>query len=696
MSSAGLHIAIFSQKYAESPWCLAELSFMLKTGTPIIPVFYHIKPDDLRWVGKGKGCYAPAFSDHKKKRRYSSKTLSEWKTALERVSNLSGHVLNSNNDDEGKLLKSIVNSVLAKMKRVPLDVAKHPVAVDEIVQDFERTRGKSIQSEEHAQIVGIVGFGGSGKTTLATEIYNRRSSSFPRSSFLHDVRDAAPRNVLHTKQKKLLEDLRVQTAPFDNVKEGKAIVTDRLKSLCMLIVLDDVDHEDQLDGLLPPKESIGSGSLVIVTTREGDVLTKWAITSVYKMQPLQHLHARQLFCWHAFLQPLPQEGFEDLVENCIAVCNGLPLSLKVIGAQLYGKTSRDYWVSQVGKIQRILPKEIMQRLKVSYDALDRDEQEIFLDIACFFIGKRRSSAIAVWDGSGWSGLCSWETLHNKCLVEVDQKERIRMHDHLRDLGRDIATTHSPSRFWSEGQSMHTQGGMSIRGIKAAISQNYELPVCPPPFREYMEMMRISNVRVGLKLLLIKCNAFSQQCQQLSRGLLWLRCYNFEHKYIPSWLSLENIRVLELISPESLETLWEKANPPLQLRELLIKYASLLQSLPRSIGHLKHLKRLFLIGSGTIPLSSLPEEFCLLHSLEYLSFEGCASLSRLPTRFGDLFAGHKKSGDPDSDSGQHISFLDLHSKHTNREMAAGNDYMWKDLSYYSVNFGFVHFSWLCHS
>ncbi|XP_059063968.1 toll/interleukin-1 receptor-like protein [Cryptomeria japonica] len=168
MCTAGLHIAIFSQKYAESPCCLADLSFMLKTGTLILPVFYHVQPDDLRWVGKGKGCYAPAFYHRKMKRRYSSKMLNEWETALERASNLSGQVLNRKNG-------------------VPLEVAKHPVAMDEIVQDFERTRGKSIQSEEHVHIVGIVGFGGSGKTTLATELYNRRSSSFPRSCFLHDV-----------------------------------------------------------------------------------------------------------------------------------------------------------------------------------------------------------------------------------------------------------------------------------------------------------------------------------------------------------------------------------------------------------------------------------------------------------------------------------------------------------------------------
>ncbi|XP_059063967.1 disease resistance protein TAO1-like [Cryptomeria japonica] len=168
-----------------------------------------------------------------------------------------------------------------------------------------------------------------------------------------------------------------------------------------------------------------------------------------------------------------------------------------------------------------------------------------------------------------------------------------------------------------------------------ISRKHELPSCPPPFREYMEMMRISNVRVGLELLLIKYNDFSQEFQQLSRGLLWFRCSNFEHRYIPSWLSLDNIRVLELTSPESLETLWEEAHPPLQLRELLIKYASILQSLPRSIGHLKHLKRLSLVDTGMVPLSSLPEEFCLLHSLEHLSLEACPELSRLSNHFGDL-------------------------------------------------------------
>lgn len=39
IKSASVHVAIFSPRYAESPWCLKELLLMLETGATIIPVF---------------------------------------------------------------------------------------------------------------------------------------------------------------------------------------------------------------------------------------------------------------------------------------------------------------------------------------------------------------------------------------------------------------------------------------------------------------------------------------------------------------------------------------------------------------------------------------------------------------------------------------------------------------------------------
>ena len=111
-----------------------------------------------------------------------------------------------------------------------------------------------------------------GKTTRAKEIYNRKSSSFHRSSFIHDVRDADSKNSLHAKKNKLLKDLRIQADPFDNKEEGKRTVEKSLKSLNALIVLDDVDHADQLNAFFPLNDVLRSDSLILFTSRYKDVL----------------------------------------------------------------------------------------------------------------------------------------------------------------------------------------------------------------------------------------------------------------------------------------------------------------------------------------------------------------------------------------------------------------------------------------
>ncbi|KAH9305880.1 hypothetical protein KI387_010284 [Taxus chinensis] len=528
--TASLHVAIFSTNYARSPWCLAELSFMLKTGTRIIPLFFHVDPSDLRRVDQGKGIYADAFIQHENKGRYTSKKLQEWKMALQIVSSHSGCVINNNHED-GRVLKNIVNMVFKTMEKEPFQVAKHPVGLDDMVQDFESS---TLESAENVQIVGIVGMGGAGKTTLAKDLYNKKCCSFLNSSFIVDVRDADSRNLLHKKQKKLLKDLGVQVNDlwFDNLEEGKGILESRLRSVSALIVLDDVDHEDQLDALLPTRDCVGSGSLIIITSRELGVLTKWGISSIYRMKALNPFYAKQLFCWHAFLQSYPLQGFEDLVEEFLNVCSGLPLSLKVFGGQVYGK-SKGYWDFQLRKITRILPEDIKQRLKVSYDALGIDEQEAFIDIACFLIGERISFAIAVWDGFDLNGRDSWETLVNKCLVDIDQNNCITMHSHLRDLGRDLAHTHSPSRLWHQKQAGFL--GVGCSGHPRLLSW------LEPAFLIHGEY------------------EFIKKCATSAGESVWLRWLDFKIKKLPSRLSLQKLRILEIRNARRLKKLWADAD-----------------------------------------------------------------------------------------------------------------------------------------
>ncbi|GLJ15337.1 hypothetical protein SUGI_0251510 [Cryptomeria japonica] len=153
---------------------------------------------------------------------YSPEKLQEWKEALHNVSFYTGEIIR-NEDDEMRLLKNIVNCVLKLKHDVPLTVAKHPVGLKEIVEDFEMNTLQSARGD--ARIVGIWGMGGSGKTTLAKELYNKRLPSMDRCSFVFDVRDSAAKGLLHKKQIQLLKDLVVQNQTFDNTEEGKEILT---------------------------------------------------------------------------------------------------------------------------------------------------------------------------------------------------------------------------------------------------------------------------------------------------------------------------------------------------------------------------------------------------------------------------------------------------------------------------------------
>lgn len=126
--SASVHVAIFSRGYADSHWCLKELVEMLDTKAPIIPVFYHVKPDELRGTrGKEQRTYAEALDDLASKTDYDGQTplhdpskIQKWREALRQVANISGFELEGCNGDEGELLEKVVVEVLKRVKKLAL------------------------------------------------------------------------------------------------------------------------------------------------------------------------------------------------------------------------------------------------------------------------------------------------------------------------------------------------------------------------------------------------------------------------------------------------------------------------------------------------------------------------------------------------------------------------------------------------
>lgn len=66
--------------------------------------------------------------------------------------------------------------------------------------------------------------------------------------------------LLHGKQKKLLDDPGFENVSIDNTAEAKAICKMHLRE--MIIVQHDVDHVDYQNALLPAKESVWSEDLI--------------------------------------------------------------------------------------------------------------------------------------------------------------------------------------------------------------------------------------------------------------------------------------------------------------------------------------------------------------------------------------------------------------------------------------------------
>jgi len=456
-------------------------------------------------------------------------------------------------------------------------VAAYPTGLQVKVEDFEKSVLLQQQKNGKAWVLGIVGLGGAGKTTLAKELFNRKSSDFNKSCFLFDVRETARLSSLNLLQSKLLKDLTQRTEQIDSIAEGIEILRSYLSSVHALVVIDDVDDANQLDALLPIKDVLHPDSLILVTSRYKDVLTHSGIakSSIYKLTGLNEQHSQQLFCSHAFLHPYPPLGFQYLVDEFCKACDGLPLSLRVFGALLCGKDDRSYWEGQLDKLRQIkLPSEIQKRLKISYDALDGEEKQIFLDIACYFIGEDRDMALRIWDRSGWNGLVSFLNLQDKCLVELDGNI-IRMHDHLRDMGREIADQEKlGGHLWRPTNDINDLWQQSsviseVRGIRTVPSL-IDYDEIPESEERLSWFKSLCDKVLGNRRKLIDTTPYRFRELQLvatedghpksilkrveSPDLIWVRWNNCPSTCLPSWIPMKNIRVLQVVGKQ-LKSLW---------------------------------------------------------------------------------------------------------------------------------------------
>ncbi|XP_039157459.1 disease resistance protein RUN1-like [Eucalyptus grandis] len=427
-------IPVISENYAASEWCLRELIHIVECkesrGQMVLPVLYKVKPKDVKFM---LGKFGEAFKSGM--HRFKEDVKQQGPEALRKALTLrvyesevfaSGH--------EGELVNELVETILCQQQydlqpHLPLNL----VAIEDRVAEVMELMDLACPD---TRIIGIWGMGGIGKTTLATIIYKKLFDKFQYRSSLKDIRETIKMEGIKHVQYLLISDM-TKSPPHrvHNSDIGIAMIRLSCENKKVLILLDDVDHQEHLDNLIGGC-TFGSGSRIIITCRN-----KALLKFEYKMYELKEMNRKEsllLFSRYAFEGERPPKDLATLSSDIVATTGGLPLTLMVVGSLLKGEKDQMIWEERLEKLRKVPHEDVREKLKISYDTLGHAEKEMFLDIACFFIGTDKRIATYFWADLKFFPRTGLQILISRSLIKIDGGNRLRMHDQLRDLGRIIA------------------------------------------------------------------------------------------------------------------------------------------------------------------------------------------------------------------------------------------------------------------
>ncbi|KAJ0751791.1 putative TIR domain, P-loop containing nucleoside triphosphate hydrolase [Helianthus annuus] len=468
------HIIVFSKNYASSSWCLKELEKIMechKTGEhTAYPIFYDVEAGEIR---KQIGVVGQAFDKHEK-----DEAAGRWREALKEAGNLCGWELKNTFDGhEVKLIQIIIEEISRNLPYITSSSDENLIGMETRVKDVVL----SLQiGYDDVRMIGIKGMGGGGKTALARAVFDHISFQFEGRSFVENVREVSRGSGLKELQKQVLSEvLDDQSIVVKHVSEGKNMMKRMMPSRKVLVVLDDVDDIDQLEALAGEPSWFKLGSRIIVTTRNEHLLVAHRVNFIHGVTLLSHEEAICLLSRYAFRSEIPIQGFEELSQNIVHYAAGLPLTIKVLGSFLCGRTECE-WKYTLKRLKTIPLKETLEILEVSYNDLEEEYKEIFLDVACILKGERKDEAIRILNSCEFNAELGLKVLEERSLITISDTGHLSMHDHIEEMGWNIVRRVDPdeptrhSRLWNKEEIedvLHKDSGTeATKSIKLLTTQ----------------------------------------------------------------------------------------------------------------------------------------------------------------------------------------------------------------------------------
>ncbi|KAL3714777.1 hypothetical protein ACJRO7_006645 [Eucalyptus globulus] len=642
VESSHIYIPIFSKNYASSRWCLRELTHMVESygqspKKQILPIFYDVDPWDVKLETE---LYRSALMKHEED--LGCTEVEPWKEALTTVARIKGWHMKDQR--QGEVIDDVIKKVSHMIIIRKRDLPTYLVGIDDRIEDIEKLLNHGDTGD--VRFVIIHGMGGIGKTTLAKAIFNELFYGFEGHSFLSNILESSPCHGIVKMQRKLVADLfnfsLPETFDFEDVNN---MIRNRLPNKRVLLVFDGMDENDQFMQLAKHCTSCGPGSRIIITTRdkcvfpkikaeelEENILTRYRKIFLYEMKEMHFDHALQLFKKLAINTDSALFDLYDLSREAVALTGGLPLAIEVIGSHLH-TISKAKWKSTLKKMKEIPHEEVQRKLKISYDALGHETKQIFLDIACFFVNKKITDAMYMWEACDLFPEVEIDVLINKSLIKIVDHDRIWIHEQLRDLGREIVRQESIGKPGDRSRLWFLKMALNIVQAKKGTENVVALTL----WRSSHNFTRedFANL-INARFLELDGGNFIGNFEDILPELRWLCWQNCPPKLQANNFVLNHLVVLKLSGNIIIEEWsgWVKMMVASKLKVLNLARSKSLIKTP-CFSEFMSLERLILKDISS--LAEIDRSIGKLEQLIYLKIKWCPCLRELPEEIGCLTA-----------------------------------------------------------